>query len=297
MSALPEAHDVRRTLACSAANSAPVRPKPVAISSRTSSSAVLVAQLAQQPRRTRAGEKRMPPAPCTTGSTITPASSCACARTSRRTSAAHSSSHTAGGRGAKTCSAQRPREQRVHPADGVADRHRAERVAVVAAADGQQPSRRSPCQYCRTQLDRDLDRDRPGVGEEHVIERRSSRTSRSASRTAGSCVSPPNITCAMRLELLAHRRVEHRVAVAVDRAPPRRHPVDQLAPVGEREPHALRRHHRQRRRRRRHRPVRVPDTAAVEVEQRVPGPWQQFLSRRLHGGNLLPESLGHVAAR
>ena len=31
------------------------------------------------------------------------------------------------------------REQAVHPADRVADRHRAERVAVVAAAHGQQP--------------------------------------------------------------------------------------------------------------------------------------------------------------
>ena len=72
------------------------------------------------------------------------------------------------------------------------------------------------------------------------------------------------------LELLAHRRVERRVAVAVDRAPPRGHPVDQLAPVGELQAHALGRDDRQRRQRRGQRAVGMPDALAVEREQLRP---------------------------
>ena len=42
------------------------------------------------------------------------------------------------------------------------------------------------------------------------------------------------MTCAMRSSCSRDRVVQRRVAVAVHRAPPGRHPVDQLAAIGER---------------------------------------------------------------
>ena len=98
---------------------------------------------------------------------------------------------------ARRCARASTREQRVHAGVGIAHRHRAERVAVVAAA----PSaavRRSPCQYCRRDLDRDLDRTGARVARRTRGRGRSRRPTARASRIAGSWVSPPNITCAMR---------------------------------------------------------------------------------------------------
>ena len=91
-----------------------------------------------------AGEwNRIPPAPCTTGSTITAASSSACRAISSRSCAAYaasgSASKPAGGASAKTCRGSTPLPQLVHPAVRVAHRHRLPGVAVVAAAPGQQP--------------------------------------------------------------------------------------------------------------------------------------------------------------
>jgi hypothetical protein len=63
--------------------------------------------------------------------------------------------------------------QRVHATVRVADAHRPEGVAVVAAAPGHQPvlGRASPRPLVlQTHLDRDLDRDRAGVAEEDVLE-------------------------------------------------------------------------------------------------------------------------------
>ena len=73
------------------------------------------------------------------------------------------------GSGAKTCCGSDALPHRVHAAVGVAHGHRAERVAVVAAAPGQQ---RSPLAVpvLQHELDRDLDRHGAGVGEEHVVE-------------------------------------------------------------------------------------------------------------------------------
>ena len=60
-------------------------------------------------------------------------------------------------------------EQVVHAVDRVAHRHRAEGVAVVSAAKTQQP--RAPRARClQAHLDRHLDRDRPGIGEEDVLQ-------------------------------------------------------------------------------------------------------------------------------
>ena len=128
-------------------------------------------------RAARAGSagswKRMPPAPCTTGSTITAASSSACVSTSR----ASSRDVVLLERGRRRSGEHLPRQhaapQRVHAAVRVADAHRAEGVAVVAAAPGQQPvlGRASARPLVlQAHLDRDLDRHRAGVGEEDVLE-------------------------------------------------------------------------------------------------------------------------------
>ena len=96
-------------------------------------------------------------------------------------------------------------------------------------------------------------------------------TSVVASSTAGSWVSPPNITWLIRPSWSVTRRVQHRVPVAVDRRPPRRHAVDQLPAVGQPQPDPLRRS--------RttygvaapgHRPVRMPDVRPVERQQLRP---------------------------
>ena len=63
------------------------------------------------------------------------------------------------------------------------------------------------------------------------------------SAMAGSWVSPPNITCAMRFSWSSMARVQLRVVVAVDHAPPGRHAVDQLATVLQPDAHAARRRH------------------------------------------------------
>ena len=66
-------------------------------------------------------------------------------------------------------------EHAVHPAEGIADGHGAEGVAVVAAAHGQQaPARRLPNRtlILKRHLDGDLNGDGAGVGEEDVLQPR-----------------------------------------------------------------------------------------------------------------------------
>ncbi len=66
-----------------------------------------------------------------------------------------------------------PGPQLVHPALGVAHRHRLPGVAVVAATPGQQPLLARAAQgtpVLQAHLDRDLDRDRPGVGEKDMLQ-------------------------------------------------------------------------------------------------------------------------------
>ena len=97
----------------------------------------------------------MPPAPCSTGSKMIAASSSAwCSQRARGTRRpTHGTALAgAGGRSAKTCCGQHAGEHRVHPADRVAHAHRAEGVAVVAAAQRQHPGLarvgRCPRWYC-----------------------------------------------------------------------------------------------------------------------------------------------------
>ena len=103
---------------------------------------------------------------------------------------------------AKIWRGQHPGPQRVHAADRVADAHRVERVAVVAAAPGRQPlparAAEGPLRLQR-HLDRHLDPDRAGVAEEDVLQPgRGDLDQRGGQRDAGSWVSPPNITWLIR---------------------------------------------------------------------------------------------------
>ncbi len=85
VSALPTQNTSGTTPAWSAPNSAPVRPNPVAISSKTSSTS-FASVTSRSARRYPGLWKRIPPAPCTTGSTTTAASSSACSSTCRTSS-------------------------------------------------------------------------------------------------------------------------------------------------------------------------------------------------------------------
>ena len=104
-----------------------------------------------------------------------PASSCACSAASARNSAAQAVD-VAAGRGrpvGEDLLRQHLAEHRVHPAHRVAHAHAAERVAVVAAADGQHPGPLGVPEAAlvlQHHLQRDLDAHRAGVGEEDVLE-------------------------------------------------------------------------------------------------------------------------------
>ena len=166
------------------------------------------------------------------------------------------------------------REQAVHPADRVADRHRAERVAVVAAAHGQQPPALGvalrPLEL-QAQLDRDLDRDRAGVGKEHLLQPVGSDLHEALRQEHRRLVGEP-AEHHMRHppELLSGGGVERGMAIAVNRTPPRGHTVDQLTPIRQLQAHPLSRTHWQRRLHAGQRAVGMPDVLAVEREQCVP---------------------------
>ena len=164
------------------------------------------------------------------------------------------------------------REQRVHAGHGIADRHRAERVAVIGAAQREQAlAARLPARLpvLERELDRDLDRDRARVAQEYALERaRRERDEPLAQRDGGLVGETAEHHVREPLELRAHGGLDVRVAVAVDRRPPRRHAVDELAPVGEPEHRAARALHREQRLGDRRR-VRVPDHAPIARDERV----------------------------
>ncbi len=264
------------TAACSQANSSPVRPKPVAISSSTSSRPCSIAELAQQ-RHAGRRVKAHPPRPLhdrldddrrqlarVSGDELAQLRGPALVETGVEAIGRALGEHVLG---------EHAREQAVHAADRIADRHRAERVAVVAATHGQQARAlrvAARALELQAQLDRHLHRDRPRVREEHRLQRvRRERQQPLGQAHRGLVREPAEHHVRHARQLLAHSAVERRVAIAVNRTPPRRHPVDQLAPVGERQANALRRHHRQRLKRPRQRTVRMPNMLAVKGEQSV----------------------------
>ena len=213
----------------------------------------------------------MPPAPCTTGSTITAASSSACSSTSRASSATYACLERRRRNAREHLARQHVAPQGVHPAVGVAHAHRAERVAVVAAAPGHQPvlARTSArALVLEAHLDRDLDRHRARVGEEHVLEPRRRDLDEGAGQVdRGRVGEAAEHHVAHGAELVADRRVEDGMGVPVHGRPPRRHAVHQLPPVGEAQPHPLGGDDRKRRHERGHRRVRVPYPPPVVAEQ------------------------------
>ena len=91
---------------------------------------------ARSRRSTAASWNSMPPAPCTSGSTMMPAISSRVPRQHGSSAAALASSV---GRSTMTCCGQHPGEQRVHALFRIADRHGAGGVAVIAAAERHEP--------------------------------------------------------------------------------------------------------------------------------------------------------------
>ena len=123
--------------------------------------------------------------------------------------------------------------QRVHAAVRVGHRHRREGVAVVAAADREE-SGAAPLAATDLRLEghlhRDLDRDRAGVGEEDPGQRLRGHLDEPLDEADRGLVGQPaEHHVAHRVQLRAGGGVELRDPVAVDRAPPARHAVDDLA--------------------------------------------------------------------
>ncbi|CAM5728624.1 hypothetical protein SGLAM104S_06410 [Streptomyces glaucescens] len=115
----------------------------------------------------------MPPAPCTTGSTITAASSWACSAISARRWSAYVSWSPAGGGSANTWRGSTPLHSWCIPPWGSQTAIGCQVSPVVAAPPGHHPAllgtaQRTP--VLQAHLDGDLDRHRTGVGEEHMLE-------------------------------------------------------------------------------------------------------------------------------
>ena len=165
-------------------------------------------------------------------------------------------------------------EMAVHAGDRVGQGHRSERVAVVAAPQRQQPRALGVPQRAlelQAHLDRDLDRHGARVGEEHSLEpSRREREQALGQAQRGLVREPAEHHVGHARKLLARCRIELRVAVAVDRAPPRGHAVDQLAPIAETQARAARALHRQRVQGGRQRAIGMPNALAVEREQCLP---------------------------
>ena len=190
----------------------------------------------------------MPPAPCTTGSTITAASSCAW-------------------RGDQLAHVRRPAlvEAGVEPVRADARRTRARPARRRTGCASRRPDRTPPSRRtCRRgsrpcTVSSRVRSVRPSARWycKHILIATSTATEPESAKNTRSRPSGASSTrrCSQadrRLvrepaehhvrhppQLLAHRLVQRRMAIAVDRTPPRRHPVDQLAPVGQPQAHAL----------------------------------------------------------
>jgi hypothetical protein len=168
---------------------------------------------------------------------------------------------------------QRTGEQRMHPVHRIAHAHRREGVAVVPAAHRQHPG--SPVVATGNlildrQLDRDLDRHRARVAEEHVLQRIRRDLHQPLGQPDRRLVRQPaehHVTEVV--HLILHGRVQHRSAVAVDHAPPGRHRVDRLdrpaGPVVELQAYAGRASDQPDRRRLGQRGVRMPEQFRVPL--------------------------------
>ena len=203
----------------------------------------------------------MPPAACTSGSTITAVSSRACAATVRSSSRVDSSSC---GSGTTSCFGSEAAEQPVH----------------ARPRDRRPTSRRT----CRRDSRRESSRSasapaRRGSSDTGAPSSSRPRRTPSPTRVKNTCSRSPGNNAASRaanevggrvheaaehhvrhaLELRGDRGADVRMVVAVAGGPPRRDAVDELAAVGEIQPHAVGALDDERRRRRFHLPIRQPE--------------------------------------
>ena len=154
-------------------------------------------------------------------------------------------------------------ERLVHRLFRVGDRHRAEGVAVIAVGEAEKPVFAGFPQVApvlQGDLERDLDGDRSGIGEENARQPGGSHRRQPARQPQRRLVhQAAEHHVRHRLQLPRHALENMRVIVAVADAPPRRDAVDQLAAVGQNDPAAVRPHDGQRRRGDLHLAVGEPD--------------------------------------
>jgi len=121
-------------------------------------------------------------------------------------------------------------------------------------------------------LDGDLDRHRPRIRKEHVLEPRRGDFNKAPRQPHGGLVGKPaEHHMRHRPKLPPYGLVEDRVPVAVHGTPPRSHPVDQLPPIVEPQPDTARARNRQRSLHGWHRAIRMPNVALVEIAKLVGG--------------------------
>ncbi len=154
-------------------------------------------------------------------------------------------------------------EPRVHTAGGIADRHRAGRIAVIAPFEGDEflsPAHALVQPKLYRHLHGDLDGERPGFRKEHTDQiARRERRKPARERERLFVGKPAEHHMRHQRELALDRFPDIGVVVAVTGGPPRRDPVDELASISEHDATAIRVSHRQRRSRRLHLRVWQPD--------------------------------------
>ncbi len=154
-------------------------------------------------------------------------------------------------------------EQAVHPLLRVAHGHRAQRVAVIAAQERQEPAAprlAAVDPVLQRHLHGDLHRDRAGLGEEDVVEVAGQQVRQPPRQAIGRLVreAAEHHVCDL-ADLRLQGRPDVRVAIAVAGGPPRGDAVNQGAAVLQDQATALRRSHRQGRRRGLHLAIGSPD--------------------------------------
>ncbi len=182
-------------------------------------------------------------------------------------------------------------EQGMHAGYRVAYRHRVQRVAVIAVAQRNETRLRRQVPAAPV-LDRhlqgDLDGHRTGIGEEHQVESVGGDVDQplgQGDRRRMSDAAEHHVRHGV--ELLRYRRVQARVVVAVNHTPPRRHAIDQLAPVGEAQFHAAGGDHGHGSGAGTDRAVGMPDEFAVALLQGV------GVRCRFHVRSIACKSAGH----
>ena len=172
---------------------------------------------------------RIPPAPSSSGSTMTAARS----RAARGDQSLERADDVACDRIGQARDVEQLRGERIGEQPAIAHAHRAERVAMVRVLErGDQPSILAAIlPVLKRDLHGDFDGRRPVVGEEDALQAgRRARDSSAASRAPGSCVKPAKITCSSVRACSAIARGDLGLRVAVQRHPPGRDRVEDSPP-------------------------------------------------------------------